>query len=103
MALDFSAAGHDKGDKGCDACHSALNARGAFPEPHQCGGLLHADPAEEDDGSAMQDIKVGKDGATVADIVNLCCDTCGATGTRAMPQAAVNATHSKEKGTTGRT
>ena len=68
--------GHAKGDKECDGCSCALNAPATFPEPHECGGLLHANDAEEEDG------------AHIDGVVALYCDGCGATGTCNMPGAS---------------
>lgn len=68
MPMHFGPAGHEVEKGGCDAC-----VHHAFPEPHACGGYLHAEPTEDDEG------------ADVTGVLTLQCDKCGATGTRAMP------------------
>lgn len=50
--MHFGPLGHDSGDKGCMACMMVGNVgETPYPKPCSCGGLLHADNVDEDDGS----------------------------------------------------
>jgi hypothetical protein len=62
---------HDKGDDECAGCAQGVG----MPEPHACGGLLHAQPWFPSAGDEE-----------APDTLSLWCDKCGATGTREVPQ-----------------
>ena len=66
--VHFGALGHDKGND-CPACAHTPG----YPEPHECGGYLHAEQADDDEGFAIDDTVV------------VACDTCGAKATLVLP------------------
>jgi hypothetical protein len=77
MTLTFGpwwSMGHEKAEQACPACVGT-----PYPQPHACGGLLHASDADDDTQNATIE----------GTILNCECDQCGATMRSVMPYPQV--------------